>query len=114
MCGAEISRIIMENEMTKRWMFALLSVYFWIPAIANAQPSRDTPRGELLYSTYCIACHSEQIHWRDKKIAKDWASLKAQVSHWQGVAGLAWSDDDVVVVARYLNVLHYHYPEHVQ
>jgi len=104
----------MESEMTKRWIFAVLLVCLGNPAVANAQTKRDTPRGELLYSTYCIACHSAEIHWRDKKIAKDWIGLKAQVRRWQGVAGLAWSDSDIVEVARYLNALHYHYPEHVQ
>lgn len=100
--------------MTKRWMLAVLSVCLGISSVANAQPKGDTPRGELLYTTHCIACHNEQIHWRDKKIAKDWIGLKAQVSRWQGVAGLAWSDSDIVEVARYLNARHYHYPERVQ
>jgi hypothetical protein len=36
------------------------------------------------------------------------------VNRWQGVAGLAWSDRDIVEVARYLNARHYHYPEHIQ
>lgn len=104
----------MECAMNKIWIFAVLSVCLWIPPVANAQPKADTSRGELLYTTYCIACHNEQIHWRDKKIARNWGSLKAQVSHWQDVAQLAWSDMDIVEVARYLNARHYHYPEHVQ
>jgi cytochrome c1 len=104
----------MENDMTKRWIFGVLLVCLGNPAVADTQPKRDTPRGELLYSTYCTACHSDQIHWRDKKIATDWLGLNAQVRHWQGIMGQVWSDDDIVEVARYLNVLHYHYPEHVQ
>jgi mono/diheme cytochrome c family protein len=104
----------MENAMTRRWIFAVLSVCLAIPAFANARPKGDSSRGELLYTTHCIACHNEQIHWRDRKVAKDWKGLKAQVDHWQGVAGLAWSDTDIVEVARYLNVHLYHYPERVQ
>jgi mono/diheme cytochrome c family protein len=104
----------MENAMTKSWLFAVLSVCLWVPSVAGAQPKGDTPRGELLYTTHCIACHDEQIHWRDKKIARNWTGLRAQVNRWQGVAGLMWSDSDVVEVARYLNVRYYHYPEHVQ
>jgi mono/diheme cytochrome c family protein len=104
----------MENDMTKRWIFAVLLVCLGIPAVANAQPKGDASRGELLYTTHCIACHSTEIHWRDKKIAKDWVGLKAQVRRWQGVAGLAWSNRDIVEVARYLNAHHYHYPEHIQ
>lgn len=100
--------------MTKKWMFAVLLICLGNPAIADVQTKRDTPRGELLYSTYCIACHSDQIHWRDKKIAKDWVGLNAQVRRWQGVAGLTWNDRDIVKVARYLNARYYRYPEHVQ
>lgn len=98
--------------MTKKWMVAMLSICLGIPAFAAA--AGDASRGELLYTTHCIACHSEKIHWRDNKIARDWSGLKAQVTHWQGIAGLAWSDSDIVEVARYLNARHYHYPEQVQ
>ena len=104
----------MGSAMTKRWMFAVLSVCLEIFSVANAQPNGDASRGELLYTTHCIACHNEQIHWRDNKIARDWTGLKAEVSHWQGVAGLAWSDTDIVEVTRYLNTHHYHYPERGQ
>ncbi|HTN93082.1 MAG TPA: hypothetical protein VMJ33_00720 [Gallionella sp.] len=98
--------------MNKIWIYAVLAVCLEISPVAQAKG--ETSRGELLYTTHCIACHNEQIHWRDKKIARDWAGLKTQVSHWQGVAGLAWGDSDVVEVARYLNSRHYHYPEPVQ
>ncbi len=77
---------------------------------AWAQGTPQVSRGELLYSTHCIACHTQQIHWREKKLAADWASLDGQVRRWARNAGLAWSDDDVVEVARYLNTLHYRFP----
>jgi mono/diheme cytochrome c family protein len=64
---------------------------------------RAESRGELLYTTHCVACHTEQQHWRDKKLASDWLSLKAQVQRWQATALLAWKEDDVVEVTRYLN-----------
>ena len=99
--------------MTPKWMFAILFAWLVNPAGANAQPEKADTRGELLYSTHCISCHSTEIYWRDKKLATDWISLKAQVRRWQGIAGLGWSDDDITMVARYLNTLHYHYPERV-
>lgn len=68
-------------------------------------------RGELLYGTHCGACHGVQMHWRDRKLATDWPSLRAQVQRWQGVAQLGWSPADVDEVARYLNATIYHYPE---
>ena len=79
-------------------------------AVADAQPMPDSARGELLYTNHCAACHTTQVHWRDKKIAKDWKSLQAEVRRWQNVSGLGWDRDDIMAVARYLNTLYYHYP----
>jgi hypothetical protein len=78
-------------------------------APAAAQPASPA-RGELLYGTHCIACHREQMHWRDKRVAVDWPTLKQQVALWQGRALLGWSDEDVTEVARYLNDTIYRYP----
>lgn len=79
-----------------------------VPAGSTVVP---TSRGQALYGTYCIACHNTQVHWRDAKLATDWPSLKAQVNRWQERAGLAWSNADVVEVARYLNDAIYRYPQ---
>ena len=72
------------------------------PGSAQAQT-----RGELLYATHCVACHNEQMHWRDKKQVVDWPSLKAQVQLWQATALLNWTEDDVQQVARHLNDTYY-------
>lgn len=95
--------------MLRRSIVVVLFVLSWNLADADAQPMRDATRGELLYSTHCIACHSAQVHWRDKKHATDWISLQAEVRRWQKYSGLGWDEDDIAAVARYLNALHYHY-----
>lgn len=99
-----------KNNMTQKWMVAF--IVFWLGAIAaaNAQTKSESTRGELLYATHCISCHSTQIHWRDKKVAKDWGTLKAEVGRWQKASELGWSEEDVTDVARYLDTLHYHFP----
>ncbi len=79
-------------------------------ADADAQVIHDATRGELLYSTHCLTCHNEQVHWREKKLVTDWASLQAEVRRWEQLSKLGWSGYDVEVVARYLNDLHYRYP----
>ncbi len=84
----------------------LASVLAGAPAWSVAQGGS---RGELLYATHCGTCHSEQMHWRVKKQATDWNSLKVQVRRWQGNASLNWSDDDIVEVARYLNARFYRF-----
>lgn len=96
----------------KHWMVAL--VLAGLVNSAEAQPQRNASRAELLYTTHCIACHDADIHWRDKKLAKGWGSLKSEVARWQAVAGLGWGEDDITAVARYLNGLYYHYPERVR
>ena len=68
-------------------------------------------RGELLYDTHCAACHSKQIHWRDRKLVTDWATLVAQTERWQRNNGLGWSGEEVDAVARYLARQVYRLPD---
>ncbi len=76
---------------------------------AAAQTAADTARGALLYETHCIACHTTQMHWRDNRVARDWAGVLAQVRRWQGNNSLGWSDADIEAVARHLNQRYYRY-----
>ncbi len=96
--------------MFRRLIFAVLFVLFGNFANAEAQLIVNAPRGELLYSTHCIACHGTQVHWREKKLVADWTSLQSQVQRWQGISRLGWNNDDIEEVARYLNIIYYHYP----
>ncbi len=77
---------------------------------AHGQAPAPASRGQLLYETYCVACHDKQMHWRATRSATDWKSLVAQVRRWQEIEKLRWSDDDVIQVARYLNDQFYRYP----
>jgi mono/diheme cytochrome c family protein len=79
---------------------------FAAAAATTAEPSR----GDMLYHTHCIACHTEHVHWRDARLAHDWGSLVKQVGRWQRNTGLQWSDEDIAAVARYLNARYYHFP----
>lgn len=79
-------------------------------ATVRAQQVSEPTRGQMLYATHCIACHTSQIHWRDKKESHDWESLKTQVRRWQAAALLQWSDDDISEVARHLNDTIYRFP----
>lgn len=78
---------------------------------AAAQTMPDPQRGRLLYETHCIACHTTQLHWRDRRQARDWPSLKGWVEHWQKELGLGWSERDTTEVARHLNERYYRYPQ---
>jgi mono/diheme cytochrome c family protein len=81
-------------------------------AAQTALPLPAPSRGELLYQTHCVACHDRQVHWREKKLVGDWASLVAEVQRWQRNLGVGWTDDAVDDVARYLNDAIYRLPDH--
>lgn len=68
---------------------------------------QEQSRGELLYRTHCAQCHTSQMHWREKKTVRDWPSLRAQVMFWQAQARLGWGEEDITLVARYLNAAYY-------
>lgn len=96
--------------MFQRLILAVLFVFFGNSANADAHLIHNAIRGELLYSTHCIACHSTKIHWRENKLASDWSSLQSEVQRWQGIARLGWDNEDIENVARYLNTTYYRYP----
>jgi mono/diheme cytochrome c family protein len=79
--------------------------------LSQAQPVPAETRGELLYSTHCVTCHTTQMHWRNDRQAFDWESLKFQVRRWQNNAGLAWNDADIAEVSSYLNTTIYRYTQ---
>jgi mono/diheme cytochrome c family protein len=82
-------------------------------ALAAGAACADPPaadRGALLYENHCAACHTAQIHWRDRKAATDWPRLSALVRQWQRQEQLNWTDDDIEAVARYLNDRYYRFP----
>jgi len=97
--------------MTIDWsMRTLMAAAALAAAPVLAQPpGSDVSRGELLYKTHCIGCHTTQMHWREKKLGTDWASLRAQVALWQANTGLGWSDEEIAEVTRYLNTHYYHF-----
>ena len=82
-----------------------------LPLHAQVPTTSAPSRGELLYTTHCIACHTTQVHWRDRRLATDFTSLVAQVGRWQNNTGLAWSSEEILDVARYLNATIYHVPD---
>jgi len=94
-------------------MRTFLGIAAVLASTVGAQPAPNAGQslGELLYSTNCGACHTTEVHWRERKLAKDWTSLQAQVTRWQSNAKLAWSENEILEVTRYLNGRYYHFPE---
>jgi mono/diheme cytochrome c family protein len=82
-----------------------------LPLQAQSPALSPPSRGELLYTTHCIACHTTQVHWRDRRQVTDFVSLAAQVGRWQKNTGLDWSSEEIRDVVRYLNSTIYRFPD---
>ena len=80
-------------------------------AVAPPLPAQSPSRGELLYTTHCVACHTKEVHWRARRLATDWTSLADETRRWQRNVGLNWTDDEVEDVVRYLNSTIYRFPD---
>ena len=104
-------RELSGTKQLRRFLSCLLGACVAGPFWVAAQPAPKDSRGELLYSTHCVSCHTTQVHWRDKKLATDWPGLRAQVRRWESNIGMNWNDNDIVAVARYLNEHYYRFPE---
>ena len=89
----------------------LVALWFGVHSASQAQTQVTSSGGALLYQTYCVECHTTQIHWRERRLAHDWTTLRHQVLRWQANNALQWSDEDVDEVTRYLNATIYHFPE---
>lgn len=100
----------MLSTMMKRLRRCLLVLSALLLCAGPLPAAWAQGRGELLYNTHCVACHSTQMHWRDKRQVVDWPSLRAQVRLWQATGLLAWDEADIDHVARYLNDTYYRYP----
>lgn len=90
--------------------YTILPLLLLLSAAAGAVRAQSAERGELLYSTHCIECHTVQMHWRSQRLARDWSSLREQVARWQSTARLQWSDADIDAVTRHLNDTVYRFP----
>jgi mono/diheme cytochrome c family protein len=73
--------------------------------IAAAMPSiaADSRRGEQLFETHCIKCHSAGIYERAQPKVRSWPALLTEVRRWQTQAGQRWSIEEIDDVAAYLN-----------
>jgi mono/diheme cytochrome c family protein len=42
----------------------------------------DAVRGRALYESHCVSCHSQSVHGRAKREAKDFEGVRAWVARW--------------------------------
>jgi hypothetical protein len=70
----------------------------------------DLNHGRKLYEASCDACHSANVHWRDKRLVDSWPALVHEVKRWQANSSQHWEAADINDVAAYLNQRFYHLP----
>jgi hypothetical protein len=100
--------------MMKRYWLPFCALALALAAGCAAPADKSSPpdqaHGGELYRTTCIVCHTAQVHWREKRLVRTWDDLTFQVSRWQGIAGLAWTREDIADTAAYLNAIFYDLP----
>lgn len=67
--------------MIRRSLLTVLFFLFATHVVAEEPRTYVASRGELLYSTSCIGCHSTQVHWRNKRLA-----VEQEVLQWLGAS----------------------------
>ena len=70
----------------------------------------DAKRGEGLYSQQCRECHSESVHGRMNRAARNFTAIREWVRHWNESLKIGWSSEEVEDVTTYLNAAYYHFP----
>lgn len=75
------------------------------PAVAA-----DSDRGKLLYENTCSGCHESALHVRERRKARSFGQIKAQVVRWSTAAKAPWNFEEIDDVTDYLNSTYYRYP----
>ena len=78
-------------------------------AVALAQPgvAADAARGQALYESRCVGCHTKSVHQREVRKATSFEGVLVQVSRWNATLGGDWTAEDIEDVAVYLNQRYY-------
>lgn len=76
----------------------------------RAAPGADAERGRALYESSCASCHTQSVHGRAKRVAKDFGAVREWVSRWNHDLAIGWSAEEIDDVAVHLNMRYYRYP----
>ena len=79
--------------------------------LATAAPATagDPARGRDLYGQRCGECHSESVHGRANRVARNFDEIRAWVERWNSTLALGWGAAEVEDVSLYLNDTYYHF-----
>jgi hypothetical protein len=60
-------------------------------------------RARALYENHCRSCHESWAHTRDGRVVDSRDALRVRVASWSLHTGLAWTDEEIDAVTRYLD-----------
>lgn len=86
---------------------ALAAVLFLVSS--RTASAADAERGRQLYESRCGGCHAVSVHGRAKRVAGDFAALRAWVARWNDSLGLRWGGEEIDDVAVHLNLAYYRF-----
>jgi cytochrome c len=70
----------------------------------------DPQRGRALYELRCDGCHTESVHGRVHRDARDTAEVRQWVRRWNESLRLGWGEGEIDDVAAWLDAAYYHFP----
>lgn len=59
--------------------------------------------GKVLYENNCTKCHTSEVFTREDRGIKSMEALMTRVKQCTGAAEVKWSEEEVEIVANYLN-----------
>ena len=82
-----------------------IAIALLLAALGSTQPAAgaDAARGQALYESRCVGCHTKSVHQREARRATSFEGLLAQVARWNATLGGDWTAEDIEDVAVYLN-----------
>lgn len=86
-----------------RQIQGLVLSLFVMVLVAFPVTSWGADRGRLLYENHCVACHQSTVHVREKRAVKKFADIEKYARRFAKLAGVEWSDDELIMVVNYLN-----------
>lgn len=90
-------------------LLALLASSLFITLGTGRASAADAQRGAALYELRCGNCHSESVHGRSKRVAKDFGEVRRWVTRWNEHLALRWGNEEIDDVSVYLNNTYYRY-----
>ncbi len=104
---AEVVMTVFRNSLR---CGAVMSVALVLGVLMSQATAQDFNRGQALYENHCQFCHASWAHSREGHVVANYADLRKRVRSWSDHSGLAWSEEDIDAVTRYLNQRFYQLP----